>query len=201
MNIITHALMGWCAGQRLGRQISDVALIAVASVIPDVDAFGAVIDLARGGEAELFSAFHHKFGHCLLFCLFLVVMLHLWRKNARLTLWFAAVFHLHLFCDIVGARGPDGYQWPVYYFFPFSDYGLSWAHQWEINALPNILLTIWLLYMFLKQSALAGYSPLSLLSPAVDQPFIKTLQHRLKIQPPTGLAKAEDQHGCSPSQP
>jgi membrane-bound metal-dependent hydrolase YbcI (DUF457 family) len=181
MNIITHALMGWCIGQRCSRQISEVTVVAAASVIPDVDALGAVVDLVRGGEAELFSAYHHKFGHCLPFCLFLLLVIHFIWKNGRLTLWFAAVFHLHLLCDIIGAKGPDGYQWPIFYFFPFSDQGIVWQHQWEINAWPNIVLTIWLLYLFFKQSAQAGYSPLSFISRSIDQKVVQTLQKRFKI--------------------
>jgi len=29
-------------------------------------------------------------------------------------------FHLHLAEDILGSRGPDGYQWPIRYLKPFS---------------------------------------------------------------------------------
>ncbi len=196
MNIITHALMGWCAGQKLSSKLPEVAVIAVASVIPDIDALGAVIDLARGGEAEFFSAYHHKFGHCLLFCLLLMLIIHLSRKNARLTLWFAIVFHLHLLCDIVGARGPDGYQWPVYYFFPFSEYGLIWSQQWEINAWPNIVLTLWLLYLFLKQSAQAGFSPLMMLSRAADEQFVQTLQRRFGVNQAAAAADESSRRGA-----
>ncbi len=190
MNLITHALIGWCAGLRPGRPRAEVTAIAAASVIPDIDAFGALIDLARGGEAEWFTAYHHKFGHCLPFCLLLVVLAWLWRKNARLCLWIAGVFHLHLLCDLIGARGPDGYQWPVYYLFPFSDHGLVWAHQWEINAWPNILLTVLLILVFLRQTASYGYSPLSLLSESADRHFVETLQKRFGITPAPGTDHA-----------
>ncbi len=173
--------MGWCIGQRYSRRLSEVTVVAAASIIPDADAFGAVIDVLRGGEAELFSAYHHKFGHCLPFCLLLLLLVHFLWKSGRLTMWFAGVFHLHLLCDLIGARGPDGYQWPIYYFFPFSDVGMTWQYQWEINAWPNIVLTMWLIYLFLKQSARSGLSPLSLFSRAADQKFVKTLQQRFKI--------------------
>lgn len=180
MNIITHALIGWCAGLQLSRQLKDVAIVATASVIADIDGLGAVVDVVNGGEAEIFSQYHHKFAHCLPFCLILLLVIHLLRKNSRLTLWCAGVFHLHLLCDIVGARGPDGYQWPVYYLFPFLDSGIVWAYQWEINAWPNIALTIVLIYLFLRQSALAGFTPLSLLAPSADAQLVKTLQGRFQ---------------------
>ena len=172
MNLITHALIGWCAGLHQDRPRVEVVAIAAASVIPDIDAFGALFDMARGGEAEWFTLYHHKVGRCLPFGLLLVVLAWLWRKNARLCLWLAGIFHLHLLCDIIGARGPDGYQWPVYYLFPFSEHGLTWAYQWEINAWPNILLTVLLILTFLTQTASYGYSPLSLLSESVDRLFV-----------------------------
>lgn len=181
MNIVTHALIGWVAGRSIRRQPRDIALIAGVSLLPDIDAAGALLDVARGGEAEFFSAFHHKFGHCLPFCLLLVLAIFLYRKDARLSLWCAAIFHLHLLCDMIGARGPDGYQWPIYYLFPFSDYGMTWSGQWEINAWPNILLTVWLLYVFLRKSALDAFSPLVLVSQTADRAFVQTLQRRFGI--------------------
>lgn len=195
MNIITHALIGWCVGQRISRQLGDVAAVTLASIIPDVDGLGAIVDVVKGGEAELFSQFHHKIGHCLPFCLLLLAVIHLWRKNARVTLWCAGLFHLHLLCDIVGARGPDGYQWPVHYFYPFSETGIVWAHQWEINAWPNIVLTVLLLFMLLKQAADSGFSPLALLSRSADSQLVKTLQNRFK----THSGSSQNHH--DPEQP
>jgi hypothetical protein len=70
------------------------------------------------------------------------------------------VFHLHLLGDIVGSRGPDGYQWPIPYLYPFSDrWKLIWAGQWELNAWPNILITLLLMvasiYIFRKKSRIS----------------------------------------------
>ncbi|EKD81877.1 MAG: Membrane-bound metal-dependent hydrolase [uncultured bacterium] len=164
---------------RLSKQAGDIALITVASIIPDVDALGAIIDVMNGGEAEYFTSYHHKFGHCFLFCLLLLPAVYWFsRKNLRLTAWFAGVFHLHLICDVIGARGPDGYQWPVYYLWPFSDTGITWAGQWHINAWPNILLTCLLLFDFLRQAASVGFTPLRLVSRGADNVLVDTLQKR-----------------------
>ena len=44
-------------------------------------------------------------------------------------------FHLHLLCDLIGARGPDGDQWPIPYLKPFSNsVQLAWHGQWALNA-------------------------------------------------------------------
>ncbi|PKL43755.1 MAG: metal-dependent hydrolase [Candidatus Riflebacteria bacterium HGW-Riflebacteria-1] len=179
MNIITHAFIGWSAGVRISTRAGDIALITAASLLPDIDAFGAVIDIINGGEAVYFSSFHHKFGHCLPFCLLLLPVVYwLSRRNLRLTAWFAGVFHLHLLCDIIGARGPDGYQWPVYYLWPFSETGLTWSGQWHINAWPNILITCLLLVDFLRQAAQIGFTPLRLVSREADSVLVSTLQKR-----------------------
>lgn len=197
MNIITHALIGWCAGNRISRQPAEVAVVAAASLVPDIDAAGALVDLVRGGEAELFSAFHHKFGHCLPFCLLLTIFVWRWRKNASLALWCAALFHLHLLGDIVGARGPDGYQWPIYYFFPFSEYALVWSSQWEINAWPNLVLTVLLIFLFLRQVAVAGFSPLVFLSRTADEKLVMTLRRRFKTPDQAGVSGADNRGGLS----
>lgn len=182
MNIITHALVGWCAGSRISRSKSEVAVVAVSSVIPDVDGLGALLDLYRGGEAELFSEYHHKFGHCLPFGFFLAIaVFFIFRKNFRLALWCLLVFHFHLLCDVAGAMGPDGYNWPIYYFYPFSDYGVTWSGQWPINGWQNILFTVALLIDFLYQACRNGFSPLGFVSERADSAFVKTLQHRFKI--------------------
>jgi len=180
MNIITHALIGWSAGVRLSQQGKDIALVTAASMIPDVDGVGAVIDIFNGGAAEYFTQYHHKFGHCFLFCLLLMPIVYwLSHRNLRLSAWFVGIFHLHLICDIIGARGPDGYQWPIYYLWPFSEAGIAWSGQWYINAWPNILLTCMLIFDFLRQAALIGFSPLFLVSRGADSILINTLRERL----------------------
>ena len=55
-------------------------------------------------------------------------------------------FHLHLLCDVAGSKGPDGSQWPIPYLEPFSDaIQWAWSGQWELNAWPNVTLTLLLL--------------------------------------------------------
>jgi hypothetical protein len=52
-------------------------------------------------------------------------------------------FHIHLLEDVLGSRGPEGYQWPILYLAPFySSLQLVWRGQRGLNAWPNILLAI-----------------------------------------------------------
>lgn len=179
MNIITHALAGWCVGRQVSAKPADAAILFTASVLPDIDAIGALTDLYQGGEAIWFSALHHKFGHNIFLCLILMAVVMGFRRDTGLMLWSGLIFHFHLLCDVIGAKGPDGYQWPIYYFYPVSDYEVVWSGQWQINAWPNLVFTVVLLAWFLWQSAKTRFSPLGFFSARFDQAFVDTLRRRL----------------------
>jgi hypothetical protein len=56
------------------------------------------------------------------------------------------VVHVHILFDVIGSKSADGYQWPIYYFYPLnSEYGITWSGQWELNAWQNIMLMLFLL--------------------------------------------------------
>ena len=85
-----------------------------------------------------------------------------------------AVFHLHLLCDVVGSRGPDGFQWPLPYLKPFSaEVLISWQYQWELNAWPNILIGFTLIaatFLFAKKYR---RSPFELVSVRANDAFLR----------------------------
>jgi membrane-bound metal-dependent hydrolase YbcI (DUF457 family) len=181
MNIITHSIIGWVAGQRFAQAKSDVALVTIASVIPDLDAVGVIYDLFSGGETELFSKYHHVWGHNIFFCLIVALLAYKFSQNKlRTSILCFILFHLHLVCDVIGARGPDGFQWPVQYFFPISDFGIIWSGQWEINAWPNFVITLIGLIILFWQIARFGYSPLFFVSREADNVLVSTVKTRLK---------------------
>jgi hypothetical protein len=95
-------------------------------------------------------------------------------------------FHLHLLGDIIGARGPDGYQWPVPYLRPFSDnWQIVWAGQWQLNAWPNFLITGVFLGLAFYLAWRRGRSPIELVSSRADKAFVAALRQR--FGPPRGL--------------
>jgi inner membrane protein len=83
----------------------------------------------------------------------------LFAKSQKILVWFMSllVVHIHLLCDLVGSRGPDEYQWPIYYFYPFNSlYGFTWGGQWRLNAWENqlimlILLVFCIYYLIIKK--------------------------------------------------
>jgi inner membrane protein len=88
-------------------------------------------------------------------------------------------FHIHLFEDLMGSRGPDGYQWPIPYLAPFSSsVQLVWLGQWGLNAWQNILITIVLLLITLYLAWRRGFSPLEMVSAKADNALVATLRRR-----------------------
>jgi hypothetical protein len=104
------------------------------------------------------------------------------KTNRLLTAFLAvAAVHLHFLGDLVGSRGPDGYEWPIPYFYPFARIELSWKYQWALNAWQNILITVVLLGVGFVLARRRGYSPVGLLSVRADHAFVSTLRRRFPL--------------------
>jgi inner membrane protein len=88
-------------------------------------------------------------------------------------------FHLHLLCDLIGARGPDGDQWPIPYLKPFSNaIQLTWHGQWALNAWQNFAITGALLAATLWIAQKYGSSPVELVSERGNATFVQAIQKR-----------------------
>lgn len=183
MNLITHALTGWTvASVSKNLEKRDMLLITAAGVIPDIDGFGAVVEfITRDTSNPLlwWTDYHHSL-HTILFCVIACsAALVISRKKLLTTALCGVAFHVHLLGDLLGARGPDGYQWPIPYLMPFSDkWQLAWEGQWALNAWPNIAITIILLTIAFRLAWLRGYSPVGLFSGRADKVFVETIRKR-----------------------
>ncbi|MBN1808178.1 MAG: metal-dependent hydrolase [Planctomycetes bacterium] len=195
MNPVTHFLVSWDiagAGETMRR---DRWLITISGVIPDLDGLGAIAELAtRHSERPLlwFTRFHHILCHNIGFGLALAVAVFLLAREKIRTLLFAVgVFHLHLLCDIIGARGPDGSQWPVPYLLPFSDrWYLAVGWQWELVSWQNTLVTAAALVAMFYMAWRKGYSPLELMPWNIDARFTAALRRRFGA--PSGAAAGDE---------
>lgn len=185
MNPITHFLTSWVVADLSGKlKKKDLLLITVAGISPDVDGLGAIVEiLTRNSSNPLlwWSEYHHSL-HTLLFSLIITLLVYFLSTNKLLSalLSFLAI-HIHFFCDIVGSRGPDGYQWPIFYFKPFSEsFQIVWSGQWALNSWQNILITIILIAIVFFLAIKRGYSPLFFISEKYDKLFVETLKKRFK---------------------
>lgn len=182
MSPVTHFLTGWvfanCA--RLDRK--DRAIVTLACVVPDVDGLGIIPELlTRNSSHPLlwFTLYHHSL-HNLAFAVVVAALAFAIATRKWITALLAFLsFHLHLFEDLLGSRGPDGYQWPIPYLAPFSSaWRLEWRGEWGLNAWPNIAITIVLLAITLYLAWRRGFSPLEMISTKADAAFVATLRHR-----------------------
>src|SRR2546427_13309560 len=120
MNPITHFLVSWCTANAVPDVSKrDRAIITLAGVVPDLDGVGIIADLlTRNSPRPLlwWTEYHHILGHNIGAAILVsLVAAAVARSRLRTGLLACLTFHLHLWCDVVGARGPDGYQWPIPY--------------------------------------------------------------------------------------
>jgi inner membrane protein len=88
----------------------------------------------------------------------------------------------YLLGDLVGARGPDGDQWPIPFLFPFFHQPrLTWSGQWALNAWPNVLITAGLIGVVAVLALKRGYSPLEMFSRKADGAFVAALHCRFSV--------------------
>ena len=183
MHTVTHFFVGWVVANTGDLNRRERAAVTVSGIIPDIDSAGIIAEkLTQGSDHPLlwWSEYHHVLTHNLGFGLFVAVVVFVIAKKKWLATGLAFLsFHLHLLGDVVGAMGPDGYQWPIPYLLPFSNaWEITWQGQWAINAWTNFAITgVALLITFFLASK-RGYSPLEMLSTSADRAFVKTLQDR-----------------------
>jgi hypothetical protein len=90
--------------------------------VPDVDGLGIIPELLTRNSAHpllWFSQYHHCL-HNLMFALVIAAIAFvLGAQKWKTGLLALLSLHIHLFEDVLGSRGPDGYQWPIPYLAPF----------------------------------------------------------------------------------
>jgi len=183
MSPVTHFLLGWSTGCLAPLSARERAVVALAAVAPDLDGLGAFAEIAtRNSDRPLlwFSEYHHVAGHNIGAALVAMAVAFLLAERRFLTALLSGLsFHLHLLGDIIGGRGPDGYDWPLPYLLPFSDsWQVTWDGQWALNAWPNFLVTgvaLWFTFFFAWRR---GSSPLEMVSARANAVFVRTLRDR-----------------------
>ena len=183
MSPITHLLISWSVANISKINRRERALVTLAGVAPDIDGAGLIIDVFRHGSdqpLQLWSEYHHILGHNIGFGLLLVIVTFALSTRRWVTsLLVFMSFHLHLLCDLLGSKGPDGYQWPIPYLFPFSDaWQWTWKHQWQLNAWPNFAITIFTILLILFFAWKNGLSPLEIVSLKANRSFVDALRNR-----------------------
>lgn len=180
MHIATHAILSWLVAEsapatrhdRRGRMA-----ITLAGIAPDLDGLGAPVEWLSSGSLPWFTLYHHKILHNGLACTVVALLAWAWcRRDWRVGLMALIAGHLHLLCDILGSRGPDGHDWPIPYLAPFSPWEWRWSGQWALNAWPNIAITIAGLVFITWLGARRGRTPVELLHRGMDAGLVARLR-------------------------
>lgn len=180
--------MGWAVANSVPSLTKrDRAIVTWASVVPDIDGLGIIAEkLTENSKHPLYwwSDYHHILGHNLGLALVVTVLAAIFaRQKFKATLLAFSSFHLHLLADLVGARGPDGQQWPIPYLLPFSNkLQLTWSGQWALNAWPNLVITALLILLALVLARRRGFSPLEMVSAKADAALVGALRARFPVR-------------------
>jgi len=179
----THFLISWAVANTAKLERRDRTLVTVSGIVADVDGAGVVVELlTRDSENPLmwFAEYHHELCHNLTFgIVYALFALAIARRRVVTALMSLGVFHLHLLCDILGARGPDGSQWPIPYFAPFSDSpSLAWSGQWYLHGWPNMLITGVMVILTFYLAWKRGFSFVGIFSEKADEKFVAILRKR-----------------------
>jgi inner membrane protein len=169
MHIQTHILSGWCVGNLFRFTPRERAFCMFAASLQDLDGLGILV------SQELYWDYHHKIGHCLVTGIVLSVVLTIFSAHRLKALAvYLGLFHLHLVLDYFGS-GPG---WPLYYFWPISDYEIVNDDAWPFFSWQNIsaafAMVFWTLWIAISKQR----TPLETFMPKLDRKFTSWLARK-----------------------
>ncbi len=176
-----HLLASWLVANSCISSQRERRIVTLAGLAPDIDAVGRLADRANlwnDSVTDYYFQHHHLIGHNL-FAGMVISAIACTIATSRRLLVFAlslTVFHLHLVCDLLGFRGPDGYQWPIHYLYPFHpEYEWTWSGQWELSGWQNTVITLTMLAVAMAWAWGQRYSFVQVISAWLDRAFFKML--------------------------
>lgn len=185
MSPISHFLVSWCGFERVLQTRRDRTLVVLAGLAPDLDGLGLIVDFTSRAlslaPTEYYQSIHRHWTHGLTAALvFSVVAAWLTPNRWRVGLCALLAVHLHLLGDLIGARGsmPED-VWGIFYWAPWlPEIEIAWPGQWPLVSWQNFAITASLLALAIQRAWRTGHSPLSLIRPAWDAVFLRSLRQR-----------------------
>jgi inner membrane protein len=164
MQLLTHALAGWCAGNAFSTNGRERLACMAISLFPDLDGLGLVI--SQGA----YLRWHHVLAHNLFAgVLVSTLLMTLGRSELKIGVAYLLLFHLHLAMDLIGS----GSGWGIAYLWPFSAHSLESSVVWDFRSWQNYAvfvalaaLTVWIAFSHKR-------TPLECLAPRLDAALIK----------------------------
>lgn len=142
-----HFIISWVVANTANLDRRSRLCITLAGILPDVDGLGYFVDrvnLRFDVYSHYYVQYHHLIGHNIFAGLFIAgVSAYYCQRKITVFLLSLLTFHLHLLADLAGSMGGDGYQWPIYYFYPLlPDFTLTWSGQWELSSWRNSVIGV-----------------------------------------------------------
>jgi inner membrane protein len=179
----THFLASWIIAAKTTNNPRDCGLVTLAGILPDLDGLGLLADVASKAVWHRPTVFYEQYHHYLLHGAFgglLIAALAAYfaRQHWRVALLALLLFHLHLFCDFVGSRGPAPEDlWPIFYFGPFDKEPMwIWKGQWRLDGWRNQIISAALLAWALWLATELGHSFIGVFNRRVDETFVGVLR-------------------------
>lgn len=176
-----HLLASWVLSDSLLATRRERRWATLAGLMPDLDGLGVVADFLTKGRTECFATYHHLLAHNLPSGLVMAALASAFVKTRKLRLFGVCLvtFHLHLACDLLGSKGPDGELWPIHYLFPFdSKFELAWRGQWLLNGWQNLLILGLLFLVSIHLAVRKRHSFLEVFSGRLDEQLFRSIRNR-----------------------
>lgn len=176
MHGIAHLCASWSLSQGAGDNVRDRRIVAWAGVLPDLDCLAWPLGHLLGGSNAVgytwHRAIHHYYTHGLLaVCIAAAVGGVFGKSRWRTGGLAAAAVLLHLLMDLAGS----GAGWPIYPFWPLSDWPLELSWSFSLTAWPNraanALLVIFSAWLAIR----VRRTPVEMVSVRMDRDLAKRL--------------------------
>jgi inner membrane protein len=180
---LTHLFTSWVIAAKATDHPRDCRLVAWAGILPDVDELGLLLDIIGpmlgGRQTHFYHQYHHYLLHGVFGAIAITLLLTLFASRRwRVAMLALLVFHLHLFCDFIGSRGPSPEDlWPIFYFGPFAkDPMWIWQGQWRLDGWQNKLVFLAVFVWSLKLSLARGDSVVGVFHRRADAVVVSVLR-------------------------
>jgi inner membrane protein len=179
----THVLLSWIVAAKTTDNPRDCRLVALAGVLPDADGLGIFVDWTRAALGHpgpsLYQQYHHFLLHGAFGAAVIAGLLTCFAKNCgKVALLALLTFHLHLFCDYIGSRGPSPADiWPICYLEPFRRLPIwMWRGQWQLDGWQNKLVFLVVFVWAWRMTLVLGHSVVGVFNRRADAVFVRVVR-------------------------
>lgn len=174
MSPLVHGIVAWLIALIFVNNVQDRRLIVIAGVAADIDGIFILFD------RDLFSTYHHTFGHSFVFGILIALTAGMLAKNKIRTGWGAiAAFSGHLIFDLIGSNLPIAIFCPLNQIrISFTSY-LSKEIMYVVINPMTFVIAIFIVFVIMY---LYEISPIEFISEKLDKKMVGAYVFPLKYK-------------------